>query len=130
MSRQDIVAIVADSVGVVSDAVALAAIGGQIEGVAAGLDRIESAGVDAQQALLSAARQSLALHKAKVRRWHGADQGAARRLTEGDVREIVRALNDAVLRARSEAFISLLGGKHALLALARSIRNKTRRPNR
>lgn len=130
LTSQDIFAIVADGVGVVSDTIALAAIGGQIEGVAAGLDQIEAAGVDVQQALLSAARQSLALHKGKVRRWHSADQGVARRLTEGDVRDIARALNDAVLRARSEPFVGLVGGKHALLALARSIQNKTRRQNR
>jgi DNA polymerase-3 subunit delta len=130
LTSQDIISIVADGAGVVSDTLALAAIGGRIDSVAAGLDQIEAAGVDAQQALLSAARQSLGLHKAKVRRWHAADQGPGRLLTESDLRDISHALNDAVLRARRDAFVGSAAGAHSLLALARSVQNKARRPRR
>ncbi len=130
ISLDDVHSVVADGAGLITEAATQAMMAGRTDLLASALDRMNANGVDSSAALLAAAWQLQSLHKAKARRWSGADRGMARLLGEQDIRGMALLLHMAVERARMDSRTAAVTNQQALLSITRLIETRSRRAQR
>lgn len=126
VSLADVDNVVADNSVVMTDAVAVASLSGNLAALAAALDRLQATGSDATGALGAASRLALNLYRGKANQWRTRQDGVAQNLSAASLRGIAMTLQSAIRQTRSDSQLAPLLSERALVSLGASTRIRKR----
>ena len=126
VSLADVDNVVADNSVVMTDAVAIASLSGNLAALAAALDRLQATGSDATGALGAASRLALNLYRGKANQWRTRQDGVAQNLSAASLRGIAMTLQSAIRQTRSDSQLAPLLSERALVSLGASTRIRKR----